>query len=534
MSIINAAGSGELKPPFFICKEDFFASIVVFLIALPLCMGIAIASGLPPAVGLITGVVGGLAVGPISGSPLLVSGPAAGLAVIVWDVVNQQGILALGPIVLVAGILQMLVGVLRLGQWFRAVPPAVIHGMLAGIGISIVTSQIYVMMDQTAPGNNIQNIINFPSAIVELLSSDAALHVNTLANSAVNSSSLAALSIGLMTIAIIVLWNKYAPKKLKNIPGPLVGIIIAALTTYFFNLQVTTVNLPSNLLDSITLTEIPQWSALFSTTLISTALVIAFIASAETLLSASAVDQMHQGAKTDYDKELFAQGVGNSLCGFLGALPITGVIARSGANVNAGAKTRMSTILHACWILLFVALLPFVLKYVPIAALAAILVVVGVKLVELKHIVNLHSFSKREVAIYAVTVFTIVATSLLDGVLIGLGLAAVNVLYSLLNLQIEVEEDKESRVFTMVLEGSATFVQLPKLAKQLDRIPGNAELHIDTKRVNYMDSACIELIEHWAKRHKSTGGLLCMDLAAVKQRFHQSKRALKEAVVTTS
>lgn len=534
MTIKHAEGASKLTPSFFIQREDFFASIVVFLIALPLCMGIAIASGLPPAVGLITGIIGGLIVGPISGSPLLVSGPAAGLAIIVWDVVTQQGVLALGPIILVAGMLQMLAGVMRLGQWFRAVPPAVIHGMLAGIGISIVTNQVYVMMDKAAPGSNIDNILNFPKAITEILSSDAVLHVNNLTSSAVDSSSSAALSIGLMTIAVILLWNKYSPKKLKNIPGPLVAIIIATLTTYFLNLQVTTVNLPSNLLDSVHLVDVANWRSWFDTTFIFTAMVIAFIASAETLLSASAVDQMHQGPKTDYNKELFAQGVGNSLCGFLGALPITGVIARSGANVNAGAKTRMSTILHACWILLFVTLLPFILKHVPITALAAILVVVGVKLVEVKHIVNLHSFGKREVAIYAVTVVTIVVAGLLDGVLIGLVLAAMNVVYSVVHLQITIEENNDGDVFRMELNGVATFVQLPKLAKHLDSIPGDAELYINTKQVDYMDSACIELIEHWEKRHKSTGGSLHIDINEVKQRFHQKYRQKEEERVVAS
>ncbi|HEY8459964.1 MAG TPA: SulP family inorganic anion transporter, partial [Blastocatellia bacterium] len=193
--------------------KDFLASIVVFLVALPLSMGIAIASGAPPALGLITGIIGGVVVGIIAGSPLLVSGPAAGLSVLVWDVINQHGISMLGPILLLAGVLQAVMGISRLGQWFRAISPAVIQGMLAGIGVLIIGSQFHVMVDDGPKGTGLQNLLSIPSAIYKgLVPLDGSSH------------HLAAF-IGILTIAIILAWS-YVPKKLRIIPAPLVAVLL--------------------------------------------------------------------------------------------------------------------------------------------------------------------------------------------------------------------------------------------------------------------------------------------------------------------
>jgi MFS superfamily sulfate permease-like transporter len=311
-------------------------------------MGIAIASGVPPALGLITGIVGGLVVGFLAGSPLQVSGPAAGLTVLVWEMIQQHGIGMLGAIVLLAGVLQMLMGVLRMGQWFRAISPAVIQGMLAGIGVLIIASQIHVMVDDGPKGSGLKNLLSIPEAIYKgLLPIDGSSH------------HLAA-AVGIATMALIFLWS-YMPKKLQIVPAPLVAIVIVTLVVMFLQLPIKYVNVSGNLFSE---TAFPTWEAfarLLSPAVIGSAVALCFIASAETLLCATAVDRMHQGERTQYNKELFAQGVGNSLCGLLGALPMTGVIVRSTANVGAGGKTRVSAILHGVWILGLVALAPFIL-----------------------------------------------------------------------------------------------------------------------------------------------------------------------------
>ncbi len=193
--------------------RDFLASIVVFLVALPLCMGIAIASGAPPALGLITGIVGGLVVGSLAGSPLQVSGPAAGMAVLVYQLVQDHGLIMLGVVGLIAGGLQLLAGVLRMGQWFRAISPSVIHGMLAGIGVLIFASQIHVMLDDAPRASGLLNIAAIPEAIVKAIPTDSSVH------------HLAAMA-GIVTILTIVLWNQFKPKRLSLIPGPLLGVIV--------------------------------------------------------------------------------------------------------------------------------------------------------------------------------------------------------------------------------------------------------------------------------------------------------------------
>src|SRR5262245_54437527 len=397
--------------------KDFLASIVVFLVALPLSMGIAIASGAPPALGLITGIIGGIVVGVISGSPLQVSGPAAGLSVLVWDIINQHGIGMLGPMLLLAGIIQAVMGVSRVGQWFRAISPAVIQGMLGGIGVLIIASQFHVLVDDGPKGTGLQNLLSIPSAIYKgVVPLDGSSH------------HLAAF-IGLVTIAVIVAWS-YAPKKLQLIPAPLVAVLLVTIVAAVLQLPIKYVNIDGDLLGVIRTPTAETLGHLLTGSAIGSALALCFIASAETLLSAAAVDRLHQGERTKYNRELFAQGVGNTLCGLLGALPMTGVIVRSKTNVEAGAKTRLSAIMHGVWILVMVALAPFLLSKIPTTALAANLVYTGFKLVSPKSVRELKPYGKAEVAIYFATLSGIVATNLLVGVLIGLGLALLKLIYT--------------------------------------------------------------------------------------------------------
>jgi MFS superfamily sulfate permease-like transporter len=473
--------------------RDFTASIVVFLVAMPLCMGIAIASGVPPEKGLITGIIGGLVVGFIAGSPLQVSGPAAGLAVIVFEFVREHGLAALGPILFLAGALQLLAGVAKMGGFFRSISPAVVHGMLAGIGALIVIGQFHILFDDKPMSSGLENIAAMPGQILGL--------------SPYNLTSVEyALFIGLATIGVMLAWEKWRPTSLKLVPGALLGVTAATLIAYLGQFDVARIDVPASIVAAIDTPGAGFLAPLAQPALLITALAIAFIASAETLLSAAAVDRMHDGVRTDYNKELRAQGVGNLLCGLAGALPMTGVIVRSSANVQAGAKTRWSTILHGVWILGFVALLPGLLREIPMAALGGILVITGWRLVSLSHVRHLFAnYGLLPAAIWAVTFVLVVTTDLLTGVLVGLGLSVVELIQHRKSLRLKVEEDEAGETRRLRLEGSATFVSLTRLTAVLERIPSGQAVHLDLHRLRGIDHTSAEMMREWVARRHGSG-----------------------------
>ena len=496
--------------------KDALASVVVFLVALPLCMGISIASGVPPTSGLITGIVGGLVVGFLAGSPMQVSGPAAGLTVLVWQLVQHHGMAMLGVIVLMAGLIQLLAGILKLGQWFRAVSPAVIHGMLAGIGVLIFASQFHVMIDKKPIGSGIENLIGIPAMLLATISS--------------GGTSMQAFYIGLLTIALIVLWKQFAPGMLKVLPGPLLAVVVAVIVSAAMHLKIKYIpDLLANPDDINNIWSVIQYPTLenlkraLDPAILIAAASVAFIASAETLLSASAVDKLHQGARTKYDKELASQGVGNTICGLLGVLPMTGVIVRSTANVEAGAKTRASAILHGVWLLLFAAVLPFTLNYIPVSSLAAVLVFTGYKLAYPKVVPALLEYGKSEVAIYVITIIMIVATNLLEGVLIGLGLSLLKLLQAFSHLEIMWDEDIVRNRLQLHLKGAATLIRLPKLAATLEQVRPGAEVHVHFEHLDYIDHACLDLLSNWEKQHEITGGSLIIEWEELSTKFHQRR-----------
>lgn len=503
-------------------KVDALASIVIFLVALPLCMGIAIASGIPPekaaAVGIVTGIIGGLVVGSLSGCPLQVSGPAAGLAVLVGQLIQEHGYEKLGVIVMLAGAIQVLCGFLKVGQWFRAVSPSVIQGMLAGIGVLIFVSQFHVMVDDQPPGTGkefggIWNLITVPQAVWKGL---------------VEPAHRPAALIGILTIAAVVAWAGLAPKKWKFFPAPLFGVLVATIAAAWSRADVRYITIPDDLTAALQRPTIGDFHALFAGPslienigpMLLASLTLAFIASAESLLTATAVDAMQQHApRTRYDRELIAQGAGNLLSGFVGALPITGVIVRSSANVLAGARSRVSAILHGVWLLAFAALLPQLVRLIPVASLAAILVYTGYKLMNPKVVRELRQYGSGEVAIYAVTLAMVVMVDLLTGIVVGIGMAVIKLLSTFSRLETRLETDTQRGRSVLYLEGAATFIRLPKLAAALEVVQPNTELHVHFEGLTYIDHACLDLLINWGKQHEATGGSLIIDWESLTTRF---------------
>lgn len=628
-------------------QRDILASIVVFLVALPLCMGIAIASGVPIAAGLATGIIGGIVVGLLAGAPLQVSGPAAGLTVIVLGIVQQQGMEALGLVVMAAGLMQITAGLTGIGQWFRAVSPAVVEGMLAGIGILIFAGQFHVMVDSSPHRHGWENLYYLPTAVrqglpwpestsaqqrqtqtkwlrdlgtlhadqvqleslvtrqnavvrgpqpktdparyaallpkqealvtdlqkswqeslqltsaqlddrrrlplqmnlkVGLDAAEAALtdlqqgnieSVRTTQSAAAGALGHArngakdhatAAKLGLLTIAVMLLWQWLPWKKIKMIPAPLVAVTLATLTAFLLASPVLYVEVPHQIMSDL---RLPSVSTLVEANwwlVVQMGLVVALVASAETLLCASAVDQMHQGPRTQYNRELAAQGVGNLLCGVISALPMTGVIVRSAANVQAGATSRVSAILHGVWLLVFVALLAGLLRMIPIASLAAMLVYTGVRLVNITALRTFWRLDKFEAAIFVITAAVVVGEDLLSGVIVGIVLAAIKLLWQFSYLKVDVTPAVNGSPIIVTLRGAATFLRLPQLAAALEKISPRDKVKLLTNDLNYIDHACLELITHWQKRHLAAGGELELNMEELAARYRHRALEPEEA-----
>ena len=500
-------------------RHDALASVVVFLVALPLCIGITIASGAPTGSGIVTGIVAGLVVGWLSGCPLQVSGPAAGLTVIVYELIREQGLEAFAVIVIVAGLIQILWSWLQLGQWFRAVSPAVIHGMLAGIGALIFASQFHIMIDDLPKGSGLENILSLPSAVWKGLIDDDSTPMN---------HHLAA-RIGVLTIGTMLFWNLIIPKRLHVMPAVLMGVSAATAVSALLEIPIQRIEVQDNLLSIIHLPSRQSLSHFFDTDVLAEALGLAFIASVETLLSASAVDQLHKGPRTRYNRELLAQGVGNVVCGIIGSLPMTGVIVRSSANVEAGAKTRASAIFHGAWLLLFVSFLPSVLRFIPTASLGAVLVYTGYKLMNFGVLPELKKHGRGEVVIFFATMSTIVFVNLLTGVIFGLALAVAKLLYTTQNLETFFAHDAATGTLTLHLQGIATFVSLPRLAATLETAPPFVDISIDSSSLRHIDHACLNLLQNWQTQHEANQGKVLVDWEKMRGVSYAGRQHLREA-----
>jgi MFS superfamily sulfate permease-like transporter len=389
--------------------------------------------------------------------------------------------------VLFAGLLQLAMGFLGIGRWFRAISVSVVEGMLCGIGLVIIAGQIYAAAGLKAPDSGLGKIAGLPGAFTDAFGSTRAL---------------TSLAIGAGTIAVIVLWTRM-PKAVRTVPGALAAVVLATVTALAFDLPVATVQV-EGLLGVVQVPGSEAFGELASPAIWGTIIAFALIASAESLFSAAAVDRLHNGPRTEYNKEMIAQGAGNTLCGLLGALPMTAVIVRSSANVNAGARTKASRVMHGVWLLLFAAAMPWALALIPIPALAGILVHAGWKLIPFRQITALWRTHKGEALILVVTAVSIVAVNMFEGVLIGLALSVVKTAWEASHVKLEVI-DKGAGPIQVYLAGNATFLRLPKIMDSLEALPQDRPVELNLSGLHHLDHACRTALENWAERHSATG-----------------------------
>ncbi|MCC6721840.1 MAG: SulP family inorganic anion transporter [Bacteroidia bacterium] len=481
-------------------KHDLPAGLSVFLVALPLCLGIALASGAPLYAGLLSGIIGGLVVALISGSQLAVSGPAAGLTTLV-----AASIISLGDYkifllaVIVAGLFQLLLGLLKLGVIANYFPSSVIKGMLAAIGIILISKQIPLVLGYDQPDF-------WTVGFLKLFSLDDSRSNFATLNQHI---SRGAIIISVVSIIILTLLQLPSAKKLKVIPAPLlvvvVGVIINIIFTSFvsdFSLKQTQlVSIPSNIFANISLPDITK---LFSTTEIwKDGIIIGLLATLETLLCIEAIDKLDKRNRiTPVNRELIAQGIGNMTCGLLGAIPITAVVVRGAANVDAGARTKLSAFTHGLFILLAVLLVPFLLNKIPYASLSAILLITGYNLTKPKLYRNIWSLGWKQFLPFMLTIIVILLTDLLIGVSIGLLLSTYFIIRNNFKAEYKITKKVLNGIETeyIKLNSNVTFLNKVKLRKSLDEVAEFSVLTIDGSECNFIDYDILEIISEYENK----------------------------------
>ncbi|QJP34524.1 SulP family inorganic anion transporter [Nonlabens sp. Ci31] len=492
--------------PFKNLKKDIPASIVVFFVALPLCLGIALASGAPPFAGLISGIIGGILVGSLSGSQLGVSGPAAGLAAIVAVAITDLGGFEIFLVaVVIGGLIQIVFGLLKLGIIGYYFPSSVIKGMLTGIGIIIFLKQIphFFGLDKDPEGDWNFFQIDGENTFSEILSIGEYI-------------SPGATLVGCIALAILLLWSNVLQEKSKFfeiIQGPLVavavGIIYYIITSdaVYWNISeahLVNVPVPDGFDSFIGQFKFPDFSQITNVDVIITGFTIAIVASLETLLCVEATDKIDPLKRvTPTNKELIAQGVGNVASGFIGGLPITQVIVRSSANIQSGGKTKMSAILHGFLLLASVILIPTLMNKIPLSVLAAILLIVGYKLAKPSIFKQMWSSGWRQFIPFIVTVLLLQFNFLL-GVGVGLALGIIITLfqsYQNSHFLHAVESDVSGRhIVKMVLAEEVTFFNKATILRELDNLPRNTYLELDVSNTSYLDYDVVEILDDFREK----------------------------------
>ncbi len=497
-------------------KNDLPASVVVFFVALPLCLGIALASGAPLFSGLIAGIIGGVLVGLLSGSQIGVSGPAAGLAAIVLTAIGTLGgfenfLLA----VVLGGVIQVIFGVLRAGVIGYYFPSSVIKGMLTGIGIIIILKQIphFFGYDNDPEGDWAFFQVDGENTFSEIL--------NTI-----NNISPGATLIAVIALAILILWNVVLSKKGKFfsiVQGPLVAVVLGILFYVMTRGEGTLAISPEHLVSVPVPTDFdsflgqfrfPNFGAITNPAIWITAFTIALVASLETLLCVEATDKLDPEKRiTPTNRELLAQGTGNILSGLIGGLPVTQVIVRSSANIQSGGKTKVSAIIHGFLLLISVVAIPGLLNLIPLSVLAAVLLVVGYKLAKPENFMAMYRLGWKQFVPFIVTVLGIIFGDLLIGIALGLAVGIVVILYKsyqnshFLHIKNDGNVTDERAHIHMTLAEEVTFFNKGAILKQLDQLPQNSYLELDVSKTRYLDYDIVEILEDFASTTAKNRGI---------------------------
>ncbi|WP_306318524.1 MULTISPECIES: bifunctional SulP family inorganic anion transporter/carbonic anhydrase [unclassified Streptomyces] len=467
---------------------DVSASIAVFLIAIPLSLGIALATGAPLESGLVAAAVGGLLAGFVGGSPLQVSGPAAGLTVVTAELIQRYGWRTTCAITVMAGVAQLGLGCLRVARTALAVSPAVVHGMLAGIGITIAVAQLHIVLGGNPESSVVANLASLPALLA---------HPHP-----------AALAMSVLTLVVLFGWPRLPGRfgrAARKVPAALIAVTLATATTATFGLTLPEVDLPS--WSSHALAGLPEGPVLG---IAAAVLTTTLVCSVQSLLGAVAVDKLATAnpeipptvRRSNLDRELLGQGAANIVSGTLGGLPVAGVATRSAMNVSAGAVSRNSTMLHGIWVLVASLLLVPVLEMIPLSSLAALVMAVGIQMVSLNRIrtVTRH----REVLVYVVTTLGVVLFGVLEGVGLGVAVAVGVALRRVAHTRITEAVDARG-VHHVRVRGQLTFLAVPRLSRALHQVPQGARCVVELDG-SFMDHAAYEALQDWRKSHTSQGG----------------------------
>ncbi|NEU07435.1 SulP family inorganic anion transporter [Flavihumibacter sp. R14] len=497
-------------------KKDLPASIVVFLVALPLCLGIALASGAPLFAGILTGIIGGIVVSSISGAQLSVSGPAAGLTVIVLGAIASLGsyqtfLLA----VVLAGILQIILGFVKAGTIANYFPSSVIVGMLAAIGVILILKQLPHALGYDADFIGDESFLQTDDG-------------NTFSaiGSALNMISYGALIISALSLLVMIYWPKL--KRLSLLPAPLLVVIIGVVLSMAF--QGTTLALRADQMVAIpvvnsfteftNLLMMPDFSQITNKDVWIVAFTIAIVASLETLLGIEAVDKIDPIKRVSpTNRELVAQGVGNMASGMLGGLPMTSVIVRSSANVNSGARTKMSAIYHGMWLLLSLLFIPGLINQIPLSCLAAILIFTGYKLAKLELFKKMWANGRDQFVPFVVTLLAVVFTDLLKGVAIGMMVGVFYILRT--NLRnpcfYKIESDGNKKLIRIKLAEEVSFLNKAAIQYTLTHLPMESDVIIDGSNSRFIDQDVLEVIHDF--KHNAYTKAIIVKLEKIKDRY---------------
>ncbi|WP_240802013.1 SulP family inorganic anion transporter [Streptomyces sp. A1136] len=466
---------------------DLSASVAVFLIALPLSLGIALATGAPLQAGLVAAAAGGIVAGRLGGAPLLVSGAATGLTVVTAELIQRYGWRTTCAITVLAGCCQLGLAFLRTARSALMVSPAVVHGMLAGIGVTIALAQLHIVLGGTPQSSALANVLGLPAQLAD--------------------PHPAALGVSVLTLIVLLGWPRLpgrAGTTLRRVPAALAAVAAATTFAALTGLRLPRVDLPSWRSHAL-----PEWPEGPVLGIVAAVLTVTLVGSVESLLSAVATDKLiatgrdrgSRPPRADLDRELRGQGAANIVSGALGGLPVAGGAVRSGANVRAGAVSRRAAMLHGLWIILAAGLLVPVLDLIPLASLAALVMVVGVQMVSATHVrtVTRH----REILVYVTTISAVVLGGVLEGVAIGIAVAVAVALHRLARTRITLEE--RDGVHRVRARGQLTFLAVPRLSRVLNQIPYGARTVIELDG-SFMDHAAFETLQDWQDSHVAHGG----------------------------